>query len=95
MIIKENPILFSTISWKFNDGPLPSNAVVYSVSPTSSILVLHAVDDNNLGSYTCSANDSTTGIISEDTAYITVSGIYHKVVNNWNPLTLIAFQLSG
>ena len=63
------------ISWSFNNGPLPSNAIVFDVSPTSSLLLLYAIDSTNDGAFTCMTNDTATGVVNEDTAYISVSGI--------------------
>lgn len=66
--------LLFLLSWSFNDGPLPSNVIVFDVSPMSSLLVLYATDSTNDGAFTCMATDAATGIVNEDTAYITVSG---------------------
>lgn len=66
---------FSSLRWTFNDGPLPPNAVVYDLSSTASLLMLYTIDDTNAGAFTCVANNSATGMIIVDTAYITVSGI--------------------
>ena len=74
--------LILACSWSFNNGPLPSNAIVFDVSPMSSLLVLYAVDSTNDGAFTCMANDSTTGIVNEDTAYISVSGIIIRILLN-------------
>ena len=66
--------LLFLLSWSFNDGPLPSNVIVFDVSPMSSLLVLYATDSTNDGAFTCMATDAETGIVNEDTAYITISG---------------------
>ena len=46
----------------------------------SSLLVLYAIDSSNDGAFTCMANDTATGIVNEDTAYISVSGIITYII---------------
>ena len=94
MFVKQNTLVLSNgedyyltpllllLSWSFNDGPLPSNAIVYDVSPMSSLLVLYAIDSTNDGAFTCMANDSATRIVNEDTAYISISGIITWILLN-------------
>ena len=74
-------LLFISFSWTFNNGPLPSNAIVFDISPMSSLLVLNAIDSTNDGAFTCTASETATGIVSEDTAVISVSGIYTRIIS--------------
>ena len=42
--------------------------------PALSTLTILTVDDSNIGSYTCVANNTERAVVNEDTAYIEVVG---------------------
>ena len=58
----------------FDDGPLPLNAMILNNPNSTSILTLVAVEDDNTGAYTCTADSVDRNIRNQDTAYVEVTG---------------------
>lgn len=62
-------------SWRFEDGPLPGNAMAdQDQSSLSSTLLISDVVLENAGAYTCRVSNTVRGVVNEDTAYVTVVG---------------------
>ena len=62
----------ASFTWTFEDGPVPSNAVL-DMTTTESILTITSAVDGNTGEYTCKVNNTAIGVVNEDTAYLDVT----------------------